>query len=119
MPGIGASLLVGFLSSFLGIGGGILHVPVMIYMLDFAVHIATATSQFILIITSFTGALTHLVAGGLAEGWMQVIPLAIGVLFGAQVGAQLSRRLHGAWIVRGLSLALGVAGVRFVLAALG
>jgi hypothetical protein len=116
--GLGASLLVGFLSSFLGIGGGVLHVPMMIYVLQFPVHIATATSQFILAITSMSGAGTHLVTGTLARGAFQVLFLSIGVIFGAQAGAQLSRHLHGAWIVRGLALAIGAAGVRFVYTAL-
>ncbi len=116
--GLGASLLVGFLSSFLGIGGGVLHVPMMIYVLQFPVHIATATSQFILAITSMSGAGTHLVTGTLARGAFQVLFLSIGVIFGAQAGAQLSRHLHGAWIVRGLALAIGAAGVRFVYMAL-
>lgn len=116
--GLGASLLVGFLSSFLGIGGGVLHVPMMIYVLQFPVHIATATSQFILAITSMSGAGTHLATGTLARGAFQVFFLSIGVIFGAQAGAQLSRHLHGAWIVRGLALAIGAAGVRFVYTAL-
>jgi uncharacterized membrane protein YfcA len=43
-----------------------------------------------------------------------VIPLALGVVVGAQVGARLSTRLHGRWIVRGLGVALGLVGVRLV-----
>ena len=43
--GIAISLVVGFLSSLLGIGGGIIHVPAMVHLMDFPVHIATATSH--------------------------------------------------------------------------
>ncbi|NJN68505.1 MAG: sulfite exporter TauE/SafE family protein [Chloroflexaceae bacterium] len=115
--GGGASVIVGFLSSFLGIGGGIMHVPIMVYVLEFPVHLATATSQFILMITSLTGVSTHLVGGTLLEGITYTIPICIGIVFGAQLGARLSRRMHGAWIVRSLAFALGAAGVRFVLGA--
>ena len=39
---------MGFVSSFLGIGGGIIHVPLMVAALGFPVHVATATSDFVL-----------------------------------------------------------------------
>ena len=42
------SVLVGYISPLLGIGGGIIHVPAMVNWLKFPVHIATATSHFIL-----------------------------------------------------------------------
>jgi hypothetical protein len=117
--GVVGSLGIGFLASFLGIGGGIFHVPMMVYVLSFPVHIATATSQFILAITSLVGTGTHLATGALVEGWQQAILLAIGVIFGAQAGAQLSRHMHGSWIVRGLALALGITGGKFVVSAFG
>ena len=41
------SVFVGLLSSLLGIGGGIIHVPMMVYVLKFPVHFATATSHFV------------------------------------------------------------------------
>ena len=46
--GIILSMFVGFISSIFGIGGGIIHVPVMIYALAFPPHMATATSHFVL-----------------------------------------------------------------------
>src|SRR5205807_5003030 len=48
---IGGAYL-GVISSILGIGGGILHVPFLIRCLDFPPHIATATSHFVLVIRS-------------------------------------------------------------------
>jgi uncharacterized membrane protein YfcA len=39
------SVGVGVLSSLLGIGGGIIHVPAMVYLLGFPTHVATATSH--------------------------------------------------------------------------
>ena len=53
--GIVASLGVGFLSSIFGIGGGVIHVPLMIYLLGFPVHVATATSHFVLACSSAFG----------------------------------------------------------------
>jgi uncharacterized membrane protein YfcA len=42
------------------------------------------------------------------------LPLAVGVLLGAQLGAQFSSRIKAVWIIRSLALALGVVGVRIL-----
>ena len=57
--GIAYSSVVGFVSSFLGIGGGIIHVPLLVRVLGFPTHIATATSHFVLAIIAGSGAATH------------------------------------------------------------
>src|SRR6266542_1994446 len=46
--GIVLSIFVGFVSSLLGVGGGFIHVPALSRLLNFPVHIATATSHFVL-----------------------------------------------------------------------
>jgi uncharacterized membrane protein YfcA len=99
-------------ASFLGIGGGIIHVPALIYLLNFPVHVATATSHFILAIMALTGTLVHIWTGDLSYGVNETLPLSIGVLIGAPLGARLSNWLKGPWIIRSLAVALGVAGVR-------
>lgn len=76
--GVAISFGVGFMAGILGVGGGIIHVPAMIYLLGFPAHIATATSHFILVFTSLTGSLTHAVSGEYAQVWQLVLWLAIG-----------------------------------------
>jgi uncharacterized membrane protein YfcA len=110
--GIGLSFVIGYLSSVLGIGGGIIHVPVLVHLLNFPVHIATATSHFILALVAFSGTATHLATGTLLEGLRDIVPLTIGVIVGAQIGARLSNRLGGPAIIRGLALALLLVGIR-------
>ncbi len=112
--GISLSLLVGLVSSSLGIGGGIIHVAVLTQLLDFPVHIATATSHFTIAIMALTGTIVHIATGSFHQGWHRTVWLAAGALVGAQAGARLSARIHGAWIIRGLALALLVVGVRLV-----
>jgi uncharacterized protein len=116
--GITISVFVGFASSLLGIGGGIIHVPAMVYLLDFPVHIATATSHFILAIMALTGTVVHVVTGAFTRGVRRTVCLAIGVLIGAQIGAAMSNRVKGVWIIRGLAIALGIVGIRILLKAL-
>lgn len=112
LVGIAISFVVGYVSSFLGIGGGIIHVPALVYFLDFPVHIATATSHFVLAIMALTGTLVHMATGSFEHGVRDTLCLAIGVLLGAPVGAQLSNRIQGTWIIRSLALALGLVGIR-------
>jgi uncharacterized membrane protein YfcA len=112
--GVGISLVVGYVSSFLGIGGGIIHVPALSYFLNFPVHVATATSHFILAFMALTGTVVHIMTGTFSHGVYRTISLAIGVLMGAQLGAHLSERLNGVWIIRSLALALGLIALRIL-----
>jgi uncharacterized membrane protein YfcA len=113
--GVALSFVVGYVSSFLGIGGGIIHVPVLTYLLNFPVHIATATSHFILAIMALTGTLTHVVTGTFGENFDLTLSLAIGVLLGAPLGAHLSNKIEANWIIRSLAVALGLVGIRILL----
>ena len=112
--GVIISLFVGVLSSFLGIGGGIIHVPALVYLLNFPVHIATATSILMLAIMSFSGVCTHLVSGTLDHGFLGIVCLAAGVICGAQIGARLSKCCKGRGIILVLSFVLICVGLRFL-----
>ncbi|MBF0495159.1 MAG: sulfite exporter TauE/SafE family protein [Deltaproteobacteria bacterium] len=110
--GILLSLAIGFVSSFLGIGGGIIHVPVLSNILLFPVHIATATSHFILAIVTFVGTVVHIISGTFHHGVRRAVALAIGVLIGAQIGAMLSSKVRSKVIIRSLAVALYLVGIR-------
>ncbi len=109
------SLGVGFLSSFLGIGGGVIHVPLLVRALGFPTHIATATSHFVLAIMAGTGTITHLVIGSFHHhGLRRTLALSIGVVTGAQLGAHISLRVHGRVIHWLLAAALLVLSARLL-----
>jgi uncharacterized membrane protein YfcA len=116
--GVGLSFFVGYVSSLLGIGGGFIHVPALVHLLNFPVHIATATSHFILSIMAFTGTSVHIATGAFYRGVRRTIALSVGVVLGAQLGAWLSERIHGDWIMRGLAIALGFVGARILVMAM-
>jgi hypothetical protein len=116
--GMGISLVVGLFSSLVGIGGGLIHVPVLTYLFDFPVHVATATSHFILVFTALAGVVTHILDGTFPKDLPRLLLLAVGVVGGAQLGAFLSRRVSAPWIVVGLAVALGLVGVRLIVTAL-
>lgn len=114
--GVFVSVAVGFLSSLMGIGGGILHVPLMVFALGFPVHVATATSHFVLACVALAGTATHAADGTLAAGASLALPLAAGALLGAPLGARFSNRIEGPWILRGLAIALTAVALRLLLA---
>ena len=107
---------MGYFSPLLGIGGGIIHVPAMVEWLRFPVHIATATSHFILAFMATASVMVHFYGGSYSNPAVShmVIGLAIGVVPGAQLGAYLSRRMQGKLIIRALALSLMLVGIRIL-----
>ncbi len=112
--GVILSFFTGFVSALLGVAGGIIHVPLLIYFLKFPVHIATATSHFILSAITLFASLTHIFKGSLNHQWLRVFMLTAGVIPGAQLGAYLSSKISATWIIRGLTLAVFIMGLRLI-----
>jgi uncharacterized membrane protein YfcA len=108
------SAYIGVISSLLGIGGGIIHVPFLVRALRMPPHAATATSHFVLTFVALTATVTHVALGEFNRGIAQTTYLAIGVMMGAPIGAALSARLHGSLIVRLLAIALCLVGLRLL-----
>ncbi|MEO9210225.1 MAG: sulfite exporter TauE/SafE family protein [Ginsengibacter sp.] len=118
--GMVISLFVGYFSPLLGIGGGIIHVPAMSEWLLFPVHIATATSHFILAIMATVSVITHIFQGSYDDPIVRkmVIFIAIGVIPGAQLGAYLSRKIKGKIIIKALAISLAIVGIRILISGL-
>lgn len=111
--GVAASMGVGFLSSIFGVGGGIIHVPLMVYILNFPVHIATATSTFILMISSLGGVISHFLLNHIV--WIPAIAISVGAAIGAQIGAKISRNTKSKTILIILAAAMLFVSVRLIL----
>ena len=116
---LAVSAVIGFVSSLLGIGGGVLHVPVMATMLHFPIHIAAATSHFVLAFMALEGTAVHVATGVITvdRSLAQALLLAVGAVIGAQVGARLSRRVHGPFIMRALAVGLILVAIRLAVQA--
>jgi uncharacterized membrane protein YfcA len=115
--GVAVSFAVGFVSSVFGIGGGIIHVPFLIVVLGLPVHVATATSHFVLSISTLVGAGTFLTLGHVDVTLVALI--GVGILIGAQVGAWASRRARSAVIRLVLATSLALVAVRMIVHAAG
>jgi uncharacterized membrane protein YfcA len=115
-PRLGAigSAYIAVLSSLLGIGGGVIHVPFLIRLLRMPPHTATATSHFVLTFMALTATITHVVLGEFETGLQRTMYLAVGVMMGAPLGAAASVRVRGSLIVRSLAVALCLIGLRLI-----
>lgn len=111
--GVLVSLAVGVISSIFGIGGGIIHVPFLIVVLGLPVHVATATSHFVLSISAFAGALTFLALGHVDLPTVGL--MGAGILLGAQLGARMSIGTSAGVIRRVLAGSLAIVGARMVI----
>lgn len=110
--GLLISFIIGFLSSFFGIGGGVVQVPALVTLLHFPPHVATATSLYIMVFTAGAGSLTYALQGHVL--WGAALALGAGVLIGGPIGAALSKRVRSQRIMQFLALALAAIGVRLV-----
>ena len=109
------SAYISVVSSLMGIGGGIIHVPFLIRVLKISPHKATATSHFVLTFVALTATVVHLAMGEFNRGLSQTMYLAVGVMMGAPIGAAISTQLRGSLIVRLLAAALCLVGIRLLI----
>ena len=85
--GMGASFLAGNVSGLLGIGGGIIKVPIMSLVMGMPLRAAIGTSNIMIGVTAATSAIIYYQRGLLDPNI--AIPTALGVLVGAQIGARI------------------------------
>ena len=108
---VAVSMCGGLIASMFGIGGGIVQVPAML-LFGFPMHVATATSQFVIAGTALVGTASHAFYGDVAWGTAAIV--AAGAVVGAQIGARLARRVPAAPLVRLLAAAVLVTVVRLI-----
>jgi len=100
MPlGVAGSLGAGVVSALLGIGGGIIKVPLMNVGMGVPLRVATATSNLMIGITAAASAVIYLFHGGIDP--YVAGPTAIGVFVGASVGSRVAPRIDVRYL-RGL-----------------
>ncbi|HEY4990321.1 MAG TPA: sulfite exporter TauE/SafE family protein [Opitutaceae bacterium] len=85
--GFAVSYVAGISSGLLGIGGGVMKVPVMNLAMGMPIKACTATSNFMIGVTAATSAAVYLMRGAVLP--FVAAPVAIGVLLGARTGSQL------------------------------
>src|SRR5690349_23781156 len=80
------------LSDLLGVGGGLIQVPVMNLLMGVPLKVATGTSNFLIGITAVASALIYYASGRINP--LYAVPVALAVFAGARAGAVLVQRLQ-------------------------
>ncbi|HSS35393.1 MAG TPA: sulfite exporter TauE/SafE family protein [Patescibacteria group bacterium] len=89
--GIVGSLFAGVVSALLGIGGGLIKVPLMNLAMGVPLRVATATSNMMIGITASASAIIYLLRGGIDP--YVAGPTAVGVFVGASIGSRTAQRV--------------------------
>ena len=110
--GIWVTALIGACSTFLGIGGGLIQVPVLVYLLNFPVHVATATSHYITAINAGFTLIPLLVNGSIP--YKVALCMSAGAIIGAQFGAKLSGRVSGKGLLKLLIPVFLLMGIKLM-----
>lgn len=104
---------VGVLTSLMGVGGGFIMVPVMIYVLRMPTNIVVGTSLFQLLFT--TAAVSVMQAGvNHSVDPVLVVLLILGSVFGTKLGARLGARLPGEKLRFILALVVVAVAVKMI-----
>jgi hypothetical protein len=80
----------GVISGLLGVGGGIVLVPLLIFILELDIHVAVATTMFTMIFTALAGVTQHFLLGNV--NFEVALMLGVGSILGTQIGAYLYKR---------------------------
>lgn len=102
--------LSGFVSGFLGVGGGVILVPAFTVLLRMPVKVALGTSLAVVAAQAIPGSVVHAFLGNI--DWGIAAGLVIGVIPGARIGSKLAVRSGD----RGLRLVVGIAMAALALA---
>lgn len=105
----------GMLGGLLGVGGGVVFVPLLHGLAGLDFHRAAATSAYLIGLTAGSGAAVYLVRGDV--DLPVVAPTMLGVLIGASVASAAAHRVSAAWLKRGFALLLVYVAVRMLLRA--
>jgi uncharacterized membrane protein YfcA len=85
---------VGVLAAIMGVGGGFLMVPVMVYMLRMPMHVVVGTSLFQILFTCIEVTFLQAYTNHNVDFILAVL-LLVGSTFGAQIGTKLGKKLKG------------------------
>jgi hypothetical protein len=115
--GLGASLGAGALSGLLGVGGGLVKVPVMNIWMGVPMKAAAATSNFMMGITALAGAVIY-------YGYGQISPVvtglvAVGIFAGAMSGSRIAHLVAGPHLRRLFAVVIAVIAILMFLKGLG
>jgi uncharacterized membrane protein YfcA len=112
IPVVVIGIFIGFLGAVMGIGGGFILVPLMIYLLRVPTSTVIGTSMVLTLVTMLFATVLHAITNHLVDAVLALILMAGGVT-GAQFGARAGARIRGEQLRLLLGLLSLAVGIRF------
>ena len=114
IPVIVVGIIIGFIGAVMGIGGGFILVPIMIYLLRVPTSTVIGTSMVLTLVTMVFATLLHAVTNHLVDAVLALI-LMVGGVTGAQFGARFGQKIRGEHLRLLLGLLILSVGIRFAI----
>ena len=112
IPVLAIGFIIGFIGAVMGIGGGFLLVPMLIYLLRVPTATVIGTSMVLIFVTMTATTVLHAATNHLVDAVLALI-LMVGGVIGAQFGAHAGQRIRGEWLRLLLGLLVLSVGLRF------
>lgn len=126
---IPVGLTVGTFSALLGVGGGLVAIPLMLYVVGLPIEKVAATSLAVIVFAASAGTLTYVLSGaghaGLPAGSLGYVhvsaglPLLVGSMLTVQLGARVNQRMKVKTLRMMFAVLLLVLGLRLVAQSVG
>jgi uncharacterized membrane protein YfcA len=104
--------IIGFVGAVLGVGGGFMLVPMLIYLLRVPTMTVIGTGMVLTLTTMVTSTVLHAYANHLVDAVLALV-LMIGGVVGAQFGVRTGTKLRGEWLRLLLGVLVLLVGLRF------
>lgn len=114
---VAGSVAAGVVSALLGVGGGVVKVPLLRLVMGVPMHVATATSTYVIGVTAAAGAYPYLLRGQVDPAVAG--PMVLGVAAGAAAGAALAPRLRARWLALLFAAVAAYVAIQMTLRAAG
>ncbi len=114
LPLLGLALAIGFAGAVLGIGGGFILVPALLYLFRVPTAVVVGTTQFQILWTTLAALVLHAIANQAVDAVLALL-LILGGVFGAQFGARAGRNLRADLFRFLLALLILGVGLRFAI----
>ena len=112
IPVVTVGIVIGFIGAIMGIGGGFILVPVLIYLLRVPTSTVIGTSMVLTLFTMLFATLLHAVTNHLVDAVLALI-LMVGGVTGAQFGARAGQKIRSEQLRLLLGLLILAVGIRF------
>jgi uncharacterized membrane protein YfcA len=114
IPIVVVGLIIGFIGAVMGIGGGFILIPIMIYLLRVPTSTVIGTSMVLTLVTMVIATMLHAVTNHLVDAVLALI-LMVGGVTGAQFGARAGQKIRGEHLRLLLGLLILAVGIRFAI----